>query len=69
MREKEKSRKGKYRGELRSRFNILEQWDGKKWREPPEVGVYGGAVTKINFSVENSLLDCGDAVDRAFRPR
>ena len=38
MRKREKDRKGSYRGELRSRFNTIEQWDGKRWREPPEVG-------------------------------
>lgn len=29
--------KGSYLGECRLRFNILEQWNGKKWREVPHV--------------------------------
>lgn len=69
MREQGKARAGKYRGELRSRFNILEQWDGKRWREPPEVGEYGKSLAPIHFDVEDALHDRPDPADRAFRPR
>lgn len=70
MRDKEKARRGKYRGEIRSHFNCIEQWDGKKWREPPEVGVYGGGLApRINFDVEDALHTGEDSADRAFRPR
>jgi hypothetical protein len=56
MRNKAKARKGKYRGELRSRFNIIEQWDGKKWREPPEVGDYGdGIAPDLHFGPDDDM--------------
>jgi hypothetical protein len=70
MREKDKPRAGHYRGEIRSRFNIVEQWDGQKWREPPEVGDYGeGRPGKIHFDVEDALRGDDDPADKAFRPR
>lgn len=28
---------GQYLGQCRKLFNILEQWDGKKWRRVPDV--------------------------------
>lgn len=33
----ELSTKGLYRGHCRLRFNILEQWDGRKWQRVPDV--------------------------------
>lgn len=67
MRDTETPRAGRYIGELRSRFNIIEQWDGKQWRKPPEVGDYGRTAGKIHFDVEDALHDREDADDRAFR--
>ncbi len=29
--------KGKYPGECRLNYNILEQWNGKKWKQVPSV--------------------------------
>lgn len=64
-----KARDGKFRGELRTRFNNIEQWDGKQWREPEEVGVYDARPTELHFDVADALHTNDDAVDRAFRPR
>lgn len=70
MKDKEQSKPGKYRGELRTRFNNIEQWDGKRWREPPEVGRYGRSLapTILRFDVEDALPNDDDA-DHVFRPR
>lgn len=69
MRDKGKARRGKYKGELRSRFNVIEQWNGVRWAEPPEVGDYGDDLAPIHFDVEDGLRPGYDPGDTAFLPR
>lgn len=52
--------KGEYRGQVRHRYNILEQWDGKRWREVAnfmDEKDYWPPNRKIHFDVEDALHD------------
>lgn len=69
MMKKEKIRKGKYVGEMQTRYGIFEQWNGKEWKRLPEVGVFEEEGHKIRFDVEDALHVDEDVVERAFRPR
>lgn len=61
---------GEYVGQCRSLWNIIEQWDGKKWRAIPEVQDRRPQPRgRINFDVEDALCEKLDPADRAFRPR
>ena len=56
--ETELSTKGKYLGQCRQRFNILEQWEGRKWVRVPDVRDRTPArPSRIHFDVEDALHD------------
>lgn len=57
MIEQPKSKRGEYIGQCRTAFNILEQWDGKAWREIPAVITPAARSGKIHFDVEDALHD------------
>lgn len=61
---------GEYVGQCRSLWNIIEQWDGKKWRSVPEVQDRRPQTPgRTIFDVEDTLRHSEDAADRAFRWR
>lgn len=46
--------KGIYQGQCRKRFNILEQWDGRRWRRVPDVvDRTPYQPSKIHFDVDD----------------
>ena len=51
--------KGSFIGECRKRYNILEQWNGKRWRQVPDVIIREQSphYSKIHFDVEDALDD------------
>lgn len=57
MSEQPNRKRGEYLGQCRTVFNILEQWDGKTWREIPAVITPTVRSGKIHFDVEDALHD------------
>lgn len=51
------SLRGIYVGQCRLNYNILEQWNGKKWNEVPNVFHEERRGGKIHFDVEDALDD------------
>lgn len=50
--------KGRFLGECRLSHNILEQWDGKKWRRVPDVEYPTLSFSgRLHFDVEDALHD------------
>lgn len=57
MSKQSKNKRGKYLGQCRMEYNILQQWDGKVWREVPDVITPVARASKIHFDVEDALHD------------
>lgn len=50
--------KGEYIGQVRFRYNILEQWNGRKWKEVKNfIEEKDYWPHKIHFDVEDALND------------
>ncbi len=53
--------KGKYRGECRLNYNILEQWDGKRWKRVVSVQHKPSPFCgRMIFDVEDMWADDSD---------
>lgn len=57
MIEQPKNKRGEYLGQCRRIFNVLEQWNGKAWREIPDVISLAEKPIKTHFDVEDALYD------------
>lgn len=62
---------GEYVGQCRNVFNILEQWDGKRWRAVPDAfdPKEKSSPVKLHFGPDDDAPNNPYAGDEAFLPR